>query len=895
LQSFPSVLSNGEGMEPRGVRPLTAGRWQTLEPLIDQAVALPPARRRAFLDSACSGDDALRAELARLLEDYDRQDTLLDRPAAERFAALFGDLAGLPEVLGGRYRIEREIGRGGTATLYQAQDVRHDRRVAVKILHPTIAAVVGAGRFLAEIRTTAGLHHPHILPLHDSGEADGLLYYVMPYVEGESLRRRMEREPQLPIDEAVRIALEVAAALDSAHRRGVIHRDIKPENILLGDGGALVADFGIALAVSGAAPRLTSPGVAVGTPQYMSPEQAAGDRALDGRVDIYALGTVLYEMLAGEPPFTGATATTVMAKRAVMPAPALGILRPATPAPLAAAVARALAREPADRFHTAGDFAAALRDALPGAGAGALPRSQVRGVGRRLGLTALGLVVIALAIVTSVFVARSRRDAAAGAPDQRNSIAVLPFADLGADTANAFFAEGMTDALSGALGRMPGVRVVSARSAAFLSNGTAVEPRRIGQTLRVATLLEGSVQRASNQLRVVIQLVSTADGSTLWSNQFTRGATTDVAAGDIFAVEDDIVRDVLAHLRITPAGELIVPAVRRPTESLKAYDLYLQGKYFQDQGGPEGHRKALAMFTEAVATDSNFAQALSGLADVYTAYGIGNMGDYQPDEYFPRARAAARRALAIDSASAEAHAAEAKVRLLYDYDWAGAEREFARALALDPHYLMARSYHVVLLEFTARFDSALAEARAALDDDPLSVFVNIEESRALIFARDYDRAIQHLRRLLERDSTYFRAHLLLGQAYEQTGRPDAAVTEMQSAVRLAPKSSRMHAFLAHAYARAGRTDEALHELGLLRERARSGYVPAFDFAVAFVGLNRKDEAFAWLEKALAERSIRPYLMDPTFDPIRSDARFRQLLRKMHLPTEFRTVSMRPEK
>jgi tetratricopeptide (TPR) repeat protein len=291
----------------------------------------------------------------------------------------------------------------------------------------------------------------------------------------------------------------------------------------------------------------------------------------------------------------------------------------------------------------------------------------------------------------------------------------------------------------------------------------------------------------------------------------------------------------------------------------------------------------LAYFEQAVHTDSNFAQAYSGIADVYISHGIGNMGDFRPDEYFPKARTAARRALAIDSLSPEALTADARVAMFYDLDWAAAERRFSRALELDPHYRMARAYHAVLLEYTGRFDAAIAEARATHDDDPLSSFASIEASRALFFGRQYDPAITQLRHLLDRDSTLYRAHLLLGQVLEQVGQLDSAIAEMQRAARLAPNSSRTHAFLAHAFALGGRTDDALRELGALQERGQQGYVPAFDYAVVFVGLGRTDEVFFWLDRALAEHSIRPYLMDATFDPIRSDPRYQRVLKAMNLP------------
>ena len=729
----------------------SAAEWTRLEAFLDQVVELAPAQRSVLLDQLCGGDAQLRAELSRLLEEFDRHDDLLDQPAGMRFAALLRPVAiQLPEIFGDRYRIGNEIGHGGMATVYLGHDLRHDRPVAVKVLRPEVAVALGTERFLAEIKTTANLQHTHILPLHDSGESEGLLFYVMPYVDGESLRQRLERERQLPIDDAVRIARELAGALEHAHRHGIVHRDVKPENILLRDGSALLADFGIALAATAAVSLESQPGRFFGTPTYMSPEQAAGTAVIDARTDIYALGTVLYEMLAGEPPFTAGMPTSLFSQRSAATAPPVRLSRPTTPAALESVVARALARDPADRYDTAAAFGSALEDA-------ARPTSGSRAAARAT--------------------RRSRLAAAA---------------------------------------------------------------------LVVATISVGA-----------------------WTISRIRG----------WRGEETV--------RLTPSA-----IVRRPAGDPLARELYRQGVVFQDQTGPTGLAKALDYFEQAVRRDSNLAEAYAGIADVNIAYAIGNMGDFLPSDYFRKAREAVRRGLAVDSLSPEALTAKAKIALFYDFDWMGAERAFARALALKPDYRMARTYHAVLLEFTGRFDSAMVEANATLEADPLSKFASVEASRALFFGGKYDQAIDQLHRLVERDSSLFRAHLLLGQAFEQKGQLDSAIAAMQRAVLYNPNTSRTRAFLSHAYALAGRRDDATRELGVMQQRAQHDFVPAFDFAVAYVGLGRIDEAFASLRRALDEHSIRPYLMDATFDPIRADPRYQELLRDMHHPLAIKTAARR---
>ena len=692
--------------------------WRTIEPIIDASLELPEAERDAYVRSVCGRDPAMLADVERLLTAYDGTDDKLDEPAARRFASLLEDgPEHLPEILGGRYRIGRVLGRGGMATVFLADDIRHDRQVAVKVLHSAVAAALGSELFLAEIRTTAQLQHSHILPLHDSGEADGLLFYVIPYEADGTLRQRINHENPVLLDEAVRIARDVASALDAAHRRGVIHRDIKPENILLRDGTPLVADFGIALAASSAAANDPAmPRSILGTRRYMSPEQASAAGTIDHRTDVYSLAIVVEEMLV-----------RTRASEALIP-PAFDI-----------AIARARSASPEDRFASAGEFAAALQQA------------------------------VAPTVVSS------------GPPRDRRSVA-----------------------------------------------------------RRVAPMVVGFL--------VVV-----------------------VAA---FAI-------VARWRASTPQ--------RQPTASQQAIDLYNQGVAWLDRRTPEGVIKAERYFKDAIARDSNFSEAYAGLADTYTVYGIGNIGDYEPNEYFPKARQAAERALVLNSRSAAAHVARAQVRMFYDYDWSGAEDDLRRAKDLDPQYVFARSISLVLLEFTGQFELAVAEAREAVRMDKLTMLTNVELGRALFFARRFEEASTQLARILERDSAQYRAHLLLGQIFAEQRKYDSAVVEMRRAVGGAPHSSRVHAYLANVCARSGRMDEALSELRGLEEKARHSYVPAFDLAVAYAGLGKKDETFTWLGKSIVDHSIRPYLQDATFDVIRADPRYAALQARLHLPYKVRPM------
>src|SRR5437667_2493329 len=489
-----------------------------------------------------------------------------------------GLLGRLQVALAERYSIERELGHGGMATVYLAEDLKHRRLVALKVLSPDLAASLGTDRFLREIDIAARLTHPHILPLHDSGEADGLLYYVMHYVEGESLRGRLNRERQLPLEDALHITAEVADALDYGDSHDVLHRDSKPENILFQSGHAVVSDFGIAraLGVAGVS-RVTGTGIAVGTPGYMSPEQAGGVEQPDGRSDLYSLGCVLYEMLAGDPPFTGWSAGAILARQAAGPVPRLRTVRDTVPDWVEQAVTRALAKAPADRFATAADFIAALIQ--PRTVTGAEP---------------------AAALVQP--------------PAAANSIAVLPFLNMSADPENEYFSDGMTEEIVHALSAVGSLRVAS-RTSSFAFKGATQNIRTIGEKLQVRTVLEGSVRRADTKLRVTAQLINAADGFHLWS------ATYEREMKDVFAIQDEIARAIVTALKLKLTDEPSLALVEPRTASVEAYALYLKARYFWRRKSASGLKKGIEYFQQAIAVDPGYSLAYAGLADSHIARG----------------------------------------------------------------------------------------------------------------------------------------------------------------------------------------------------------------------------------------------------------------------------------
>jgi serine/threonine-protein kinase len=657
-------------------------------------------------------------------------------------------LDALRRALADRYAIERELGQGGMATVYLAQDLKHHRPVAIKLLRSELATALGPERFLREIEISAHLHHPHILPLYDSGEAEGLLYYVMPYVEGESLRDRLTREKQLPLEDALQIAREVADALGYAHSHGVIHRDIKPENILLESGHAVVADFGIARAVGSAATeKLTQTGIAVGTPVYMSPEQAAGSKELDGRSDLYSLGCVLYEMLAGQPPFTGPTVESIVHQHLVTEPPNVTNIRPAVPAPVAAALQRALAKTPADRFNPVALFAEALsgRAAAAGTTVPTAPGAVIPTKRSRRRLALLGLA--ALVVVAGVFaVGRWLRPGAAAPRHPRTAIAVLPFENLSAEGPNAYFAPGLHDELLTQLSKVAALTVIS-RTSVMGYAGTSKAIKLIGQELGVGTLVEGSVQVVGDRLRVNVQLIDAATDAHLWAEHYDR--TLD----DAFAIQSDVAQRIVAAVGVALGDAEQRRVAQAPTANAEAYRLYLQGREYYSRPGylRQNQEMAQQLFERALALDPDFALARAALSQVH-----GSMYWWR---YDPSAARAAR----------QREEAEAALRLAPDLPQAHS----AMGLA---HYRGRRDYRRALEEF--------AIALAGLPNDAELWALTGYVHRRLGNWNEVVAAFEKATQLAPLDANLF--YDLAGQTYEVMHRYAEAVRAYDRALSLVP-------------------------------------------------------------------------------------------------------------
>ena len=759
--------------------------------------------------------------------------------------------------LADRYRLRGRLGEGGMAVVYLAEDLRHGRDVAIKVMRPEVAAHLGSDRFLREIEIAAHLAHPNILSLYDSGEADGVLYYVMPYIAGESLRARLQREKQLPIEDALQITGEVADALSFAHRQGIVHRDIKPENILIHEGHAVVSDFGIAHALSAKDDeRLTATGMSIGTPAYMSPEQAAGERGLDGRSDIYSLGCVLYEMLAGDPPFSGSSPRAILARKAVEPPPSLRPVRRTAPDVVVRALERALATVPADRFATADQFARALRG------------STITGTRRRLVISALSLAVVTGSIGVLL---HSMNKSGTG----MERMAVLPLANLADEPGQRELANGMQEALITELGQIHALDVIS-RQSTLGYRATPKPMREIARELGVSVLVDGSVLRTGDSVEVRIRLIEVGNGDRpVWSGRYRRHVR------NVLALQGEVARTIAGRigLTLTPT-ERVRLTTERPVNPM-AYDAWLRG-FARAIGTRESTEECIRHASDAARLDPTYVDAYLLAASCYN--NLTFVAPIPPQETFPRAKAAANRALELDPSSGRAHSALAWALAVYDWDWPAAEREYQLGLELDGDHSGYRGAHAFFLAWLGRHEEALREARRSEQLNPLSPFASQNVAMVLYLARRYDEAIAQSKRTLQLAPEYGFGHARLGAAYDGKGMHAEAVASSERAAKLIG-SPRMTGLLGRMYAVAGQESAAQRILDELLRLEKTSYVPPVAIAAVYAGLRETDNAMRWLEKGFEEQDGDMVLLKtyPIWDPLRSDSRFERMLDRMNFP------------
>jgi serine/threonine-protein kinase len=784
------------------------------------------------------------------------------------------NIGDLTTVLAERYAISRQLGAGGMAVVYLAREVKHDREVALKVLRPELAAILGAERFLQEIRISARLEHPHILTLIDSGESDGFLWYVLPYVRGESLREKLAREKQVSIEEAVRIATQVASALDYAHRRGVIHRDVKPENILLHEGEAMVADFGIALAVHEAGgPRITESGLSLGTPQYMSPEQATAGRQLDARSDVYSLAAVMYEMLTGEPPHSGPTAQAVIAKLITERPTRIRIVREAVPESIDSAVARALSKVPADRFSSTMEFAAAL--GAPGGGPSRGRRSM------RVAIAAGIAVALLLVTIAAVWHPWRRATTLPAPPIDVASVAVMPFENLTGDTAYQFLSNGMMEEVIGQLAKVPGLKVISRNSTEALK-GAHLTTRQIADTLRVRNILDGSLRRATDTIRVTVHLVDATTDRYIWTSSYDRDVAHDLT--NAFAMEEEIARHVADSL-VSAVGmrRNVTPVVR--TEHPGAYAAYLAGRDLVYRRTRDALSGAVEQFQHAIAQDSSYAPAYAGLAQVYFLWVSYNYSGVDLYEAYGRAWAYAERAISLEPDLAEAHAARGYVMAR---SWAPTEsisEDFKQAVALRPNSADVRQWYSQFLMREARYTEAFDQVRRAAELDPVAPGVRIAVANVGVGARRYDVTAQEADRALALAPSIVRVRTFQALGSLLLGSPMRC-----AALSLGPYVA-VRAMCLYSL---GRVQDASHVADSLATAftTASGGQASFSPVTAAQGLaeyyawiGNVDESLAWLERAYAISPMGEDFMiiqSGVYDKVRDDVRFKSAIERIHM-------------
>jgi serine/threonine-protein kinase len=874
---------------------MEAERWQKINDLFLSALEKKPEERTTFINTACGDDDDLRAEVESLLAAHDNAPTFIDEPVVEAATQLLGkeharSMAGRRI---GHYQIISLLGAGGMGEVYLARDRKLARQVAIKLLPLRFTLEPDrVARFQREAQAASALNHPNIITIHEIGDADQFHFIATEFIDGVTLRHRLG-SAQLSVRESIDIAVQIASALATAHDAGIVHRDIKPENVMLRkDGIVKVLDFGLAklteqptmLLDSPRVPVQTDTGVMLGTVHYMSPEQA---RALpaDARTDVWSLGVVLYEMIAGERPFNGTTPSDVIAAILTTDPSPLSSQSEKVPDELARIVTKALRRDAAERYQTAADMLLDLRNLKRELEftTRAEPRSAssieyLAGGIKRHKLIALAVVAVigisAMMLASYWYFARG------------DSLAVLPFtyvntdAQVSADPDRDFFADGVTEDLINRLSHISDLRLI-ARNSVFRYKGKNADPQTVGRELGVRNVLMGQIVQRGDDLTISVELVDARNNSHLWGEQFDRKVT------DLFSVQKEISRKISDRLGLRLTGRQLERAIQSYTPHPDAYQLYLKGRYFWNKRTPDDLQKAADYFQQAIAKDSSYAQAYSGLADTYYYMGYA-FGRTPPREAMPRAKAAALKALELDENLAEAHTSLGLVKFVYDWDWAGAEIEFKRAIELNPNYASVyHFYSIYLICVPRRPNEAIAVAKQGLELDPLSIPINNILADHLGIAGRHDEAIEQRRKVLELDPNDASQYLLQSNSYAAKGMYDEAFAEQMRAdagvdreeeYRKLYKSSGWSAYLQKRM-----RDEQPGLVGRLDQPNHTN----MDIALAFENykaLGENDKAFALLNRMYEERNgMLIWLNVDQSTPLRSDPRFNELLRRIGLP------------
>jgi len=736
-------------------------------------------------------------------------------------------------IIAGRYQIIEELGKGGMGSVYKVIDNELNEKVALKLLKPEIAADEETiERFRNELKLTRKISHKNVCRMYHLGKIEDTQYITMEYVSGEDLKSLIKKIGQLPVTKAVSIAQQVCEGLAEAHKLGIVHRDLKPQNIMIDEAGnARIMDFGIARSLK--AKGITEAGVMIGTPEYMSPEQVEGLET-DHRSDLYSLGVILYEMVTGRVPFEGTTTISIALKHKKETPSNPREFNSQVPEDLSWMILRCMEKDKERRYQEAKELFTELGEI------GSEKPETIR---------------------TSEM-------------EWKNSIAVLPFSDLSPEKDQEYFCDGLSEEIINALTKIKDLRVV-ARTSAFSFKGEKMDVREIGQKLNAETVLEGSVRKAGNRLRITSQLINVVDGYHLWSEKYDRDLE------DIFAIQDEVTLAIVDRLKGKLLGGEKAELTRRHTDNLEAYNLYLKGRHLLREMTKESLKKGIECLQKAIEIDPGYPMAYIGTASYYNNLGFYHF--HPPKAAFPKAKEAAEKALAIDDSLAEAHAALAFFKMLYEWDWEGAEREYKRALELNPSYATGHNLYAHYLMIMGRTEEAMRENRQAQELNPLSRNVALMRANIIWNARQYDRSIEEFKKLLELNPTFYVAHYWLSYPYALKGMHDKAVATVEKAMALSgggpPLIWTVFGFI---HSVAGKREEAEKALDKMREQSKQTYVAPWMMAVVYAGFGEKDKAFELLEKSYKERDHwMTYLkVSPAVDNLRSDPRFKTLLKKM---------------
>ena len=835
-----------------------------------------------------------------------------------------------PETQLGRYVIRSLLGAGGMGEVYLAHDPSLNRKIALKVLPAEVATNQDRmRRFKQEATSAASLNHPNIAHIYEIGEAEGLNYIAMEYVEGATLRAKI-RDDHEELPKLLRVLQHVAEGLAKAHDSGIVHRDLKPDNIMItSDGHAKVLDFGLAKLVEtqtttgSEEPTIlqhSTPGLILGTMGYMSPEQAQGKtKEIDNRSDIFSFGCILFEAITGQRAFAGKDQIETLNKIIREPAPPLTAFNPNAPADLQRIVRRCLAKDPDERYQTIKDVAIELKEVRrelqeaatdvpsvssasseartlwqsettrvqsappPTAEPPSSPSTRVSSaefivseIRQHKTATLIGAVVILLLVVAVAFGIRSYLHA--GSTEVAvESIAVIPFVNMNKDANAEWISDGLTESIINNLTQLPNLRVI-ARSSVFRYKGRETDPLVVGKELGVRAVLTGRLMQRGETMLISAELVDVRDNKQLWGEQYER------QLADMLSVQREIAREITNNLRPTLSGMEQKRAEKMYTANPEAYQLYLKGRFYWNKRTPPDLHKAIPFFEQAIEKDPNYAMAYSGLADSYallTAY-----TDEPPRQLMPKAKDAALKALALDDKLAEAHASLGQIAAYYDYDFPTAERQYRRAIELNPNYATAHQWLAEYLASMKRLDESQAEIRRALELDPLSVIMNRIYADILMDARKYDEAIQQYHRALDLDPNFPTAHYFLGRAYEVKGMYDQAVEEYSKASLVGRVPPEVVQKMKDVYAKSGWKAYVQMNLDrLLSQTQGQSTPPPFVIAGMYARLGRKEEAIAWLEKGYEERDGRMTVLGVAyeFDGLRADPRFKELMRRLGLP------------